>query len=403
MSDRHRRLKIAYVYDALYPHLMGGAERRFHELAMRLADRHDVHYITWTFWDGPSETTKDGIALHGVGKPERMYGADGKRTVREAISFAARIMPAIRGGRYDIIDCSATPYVPLYSCWLAARSVGTPLVATWHEFWGEHWEEYLGHRGSVARVARSTEARAIRLGDRQVAVSPFTADRLTDAGLPEERIQVVGNGLPLEEFEAAHSSLVTSDVVFVGRLIEDKRVDLLIDAVAQLRGEFPTLRCLVIGDGPERSRLEAQVAALGLGQQVWFLGHVSEAEKLSLLKASQILVLPSVREGFGIAAVEGQAAGLVPIVIRSPFSAAPGLIRDGVDGLVCDPTVDALAAALRSLLADHSRLFRMRTAATASAKRWDWDRVTLEMERVYVDVARPEESPEAPLRRLSWR
>jgi glycosyltransferase involved in cell wall biosynthesis len=404
VNDRYRRrLKIAYVYDALYPYLMGGAERRFHELAERLSDRHDVHYITWTFWDGPSEVSRDGITLRGVGKPARMYGADGKRTVREAASFAARIVPAIRSRRYDIIDCSATPYLPLYACWLAARTTRTPVVATWHEFWGEHWEEYLGHRGRVARVARSTEARAIRLGDRQVAVSPFTADRLTDAGLAEDRIQVVGNGLPLEQFAAAHSSLVTSDVVFVGRLIEDKRVDLLIDTVARLRGEFPTLRCLIIGDGPERRRLEAQVAELNLGQQVWFLGHVSEAEKLSLLKASQILVLPSVREGFGIAAVEGQAAGLVPIVIRSPFSAAPGLIRDGVDGLVCDPTVDALAATLRSLLSDQFRMDLMRAAATESAKRWDWDRVALEMERIYLQVARPEESPEARLRRLSWR
>jgi glycosyltransferase involved in cell wall biosynthesis len=404
MSDRYRRrLRIAYVYDALYPFLMGGAERRFLELAQRLSNRHEVHYITWQFWDGPADTTQDGIALHGVGAPARMYGADGKRTVREAVSFAARLMPAVRGGRYDVIDCAATPYVPLYACSLAARFTKTRIVATWHEFWGEHWEEYLGHRGRVARLARSTEAGAVRLGDRQVAVSPFTADRLADAGLPEERIRVVGNGLPLEAFATARSSGVTSDIVFVGRLIEDKRVDLLIDAVDRLRAEFPTLRCLVIGDGPERRQLEAQVAELGLGQQVWFLGHVSEAEKLSLLKASQILVLPSVREGFGIAAVEGQAAGLVPIVIRSPFSAAPGLIRDGVDGLVCDPSADALAGALRSLLGDQFRMDFMRAAATQSAQRWDWDRVALEMEQVYLEVARPEESAEARLRRLSWR
>jgi glycosyltransferase involved in cell wall biosynthesis len=243
----------------------------------------------------------------------------------------------------------------------------------------------------------------VRLGDRQVAVSPFTADRLADAGLPEDRIRVVGNGLPLEAFANARSFGVTSDVVFVGRLIEDKRVDLLIDAVDRLRAEFPTLRCLLIGDGPERRQLEAQVAELNLGQQVWFLGHVSEAEKLSLLKASRILVLPSVREGFGIAAVEGQAAGLVPIVIRSPFSAAPGLIRDGVDGLVCDPSPDALTAALRSLLGDQFRMGLMRAAATQSAQRWDWDRVSLEMEQVYLEVAQPEESAEARLRRLSWR
>jgi len=403
VSERYRRrLRIAYVYDALYPYLIGGAERRFHELAQRLSDRHEVHYITWQFWDGPSDTTQNGVALHGVGAPELMYGADGKRTVHEALSFAARLMPAVWGRNYDVIDCAATPYLPLYACWLAARRT-TRLVATWHEFWGDHWDDYLGHRGAVASLARWAEAGSVRLGDRQVAVSSFTADRLTDAGLPEERIRVVGNGLPLDAFAAARSSGVTSDVVFVGRLIEDKRVDLLITAVHLLRAEFPALRCLVIGDGPERQRLEAQVAELDLGQQVWFLGHVSEAEKVSLLKASRVLVLPSVREGFGIAAVEGQAAGLVPIVIRSPHSAAPGLVHDGVDGLVCEPVAGDLAETLRSLLADPFRMDLMRAAATQSAQRWDWDRVALQMEEVYLEVARPEESPEARLRRLSWR
>lgn len=403
MSDPlRRRLRIAYVYDALYPHLMGGGERRFHELAHRLSDQHEVHYITWQFWDGPSDTSQDGVVLHGVGPPPVMYGPDGKRTVREAISFAARLMPAVRARRYDVIDCAATPYVPLYACWLAARTTGARLVATWHEFWGDHWEEYLGHRGNLARLARWAEAGAVRLGDRQVAVSSFTADRLTDAGLGEHNLRVVGNGLPLDAFASARSSMVTSDIVFVGRLIEDKRVDLLIEAAHRLRAEFPSLRSLVIGDGPERRQLEAHVAALNLGQQVWFLGHVSEVEKVSLLKASRVLVLPSVREGFGIAAVEGQAAGLVPIVIRSPHSAAPALVRDGVDGLVCDPTADALAEALRSLLADPFRMALMRAAASQSAQRWDWDRVAQQMEEVYLDVA-PEESREARLRRLSWR
>jgi len=402
VSERARRLRIAYVYDALYPHMEGGGERRFHELAHRLSQRHDVHYISWRFWDGSNDDVQQRVRLHGVGPAPALYGSDGRRTVREALGFAARLMPTVLRGRYDVIDCSATPYLPLYGCWAAAWLTETPLVATWHEFWGDHWNEYLPDRPAVARAARLAEARAIRLGDRHVAVSAFTAERMVEAGLRPNRIRVVGNGLPWETFERAPTSTIQSTLVYVGRLIEDKRVDLLIEAVDRLRGEFPDVRCLILGDGPERGALEALSARLDLGPRAWFLGRVTEAEKLSLLKASQVLVLPSVREGFGIAAVEGQAAGLVPVVARSPHSAAPSILHDGVDGLVCDPTVDSLTDALRSLLGDPYRMALMRAAAARSARRWDWDRIALQMEAVYLEAAGPEESAEARLRRLSW-
>ena len=86
---------------------------------------------------------------------------------------------------------------------------------------------------------------------------------------------------------------------------------------------------------------------------------------------------------------------------RCPHSAASTLIHDGVDGLVCDPTPEALADAIRSLLTDPFRLALMRAAAMESAARWDWDRVTLAMERIYLEVAKPEESADARYRRLS--
>ena len=397
-----RRLRIAFVYDALYPYLKGGAERRVHELANRLADRHDVHLVSWQFWDGESDQTDGSVHRHGVGRAPNLYGGDGKRTVREAASFALRLMPAIARGGYDVIDCSATPYVPLYGCWAAARMTGVPVVATWHEFWGEHWDEYLAHRPLLARAARAAEASALRLGDRHVAVSAFTAQRLADAGLEPERIRVVENGVALDAYRSVQRSPIRSDLVFVGRLIEDKRVDLLIHAVASLREALPDLRCLVIGDGPERPRLEAEAAALGVSDQVRFLGQLAEDDKIALLKASRVFVMPSVREGFGIAVVEAQAAGLAPIVVRSEHSAAPALVRDGVDGLICSPRPDGLGAAIQGLLTDPDRLASMRAAAAQTAERWDWEQMALAMERVYLDVARPAESADAAVRRLSW-
>jgi glycosyltransferase involved in cell wall biosynthesis len=401
VSEPTRRLRIAYVYDALVPYLHGGAERRFAELARRLAGRHEVHYVTWQFWDGAAERTEDGITLHGVGAPPSFYGGDGKRTIREALSFAGRVPSALVRGRYDVIDCAATPYLPLYGVWLAAALTRTSLVTTWHEFWGSHWAEYLDQRGAVARVARAMEAGAVRLGGHQVA-SSFTADRLVAAGLPPGRVRVVGNGLEASAFTVTQRSPIRSDIVFVGRLIDEKRVDLLVAAVAELGRAMPHLRCLVIGDGPQRAALEAQVAEAGVGDLVRFVGHVGEADKMALMKASQILVLPSIREGFGIAAVEGQAAGLAPVVVRSPHSAAASLVRDGVDGVVCEPDAHALAAALRSLLTDPGRLARMQMLAQQAAAAWDWDRVALEMESVYLDAARPEPAG-AGERTLSWR
>ena len=156
--------------------------------------------VSWTWWDGAPDESLNGLTLHGVGRPPALYGTDGKRTIHEAAAFSARALPTLLRGKWDVIDCSATPYLPLISTWLASRLTGTRLTATWHEFWGEHWREYLPERPAVARVAMSLESACRRLGDEIVAVSDFTAAALA---LPEGRVQVVPNGVTLSEIDGA--------------------------------------------------------------------------------------------------------------------------------------------------------------------------------------------------------
>jgi glycosyltransferase involved in cell wall biosynthesis len=241
------------------------------------------------------------------------------------------------------------------------------------------------------------------LGRRHVAATTEVASRLIQAGFPTDRVRVVANGLELDEFELAPKSSVESDVVVVGRLIPENRVDMLIEAVARLRHSLPTLRCLVIGDGPQRRALEELVVARGVRGHVWFVGDARGPEKMSLLKSSSVAVVTSPEEGYGAATYEGQAAGLVPVVVHSPGSVAPTMIRDGVDGMVCEPTADAMAAALGALLADPFRLALLRAAAGEAVRRRDWAWVSRQMETVYLEAARPGESVEAKARRLSWR
>jgi len=378
-------LRIGLVYDALYPYVTGGAEKRYRELAARLAERHEVHYLTWRFWDGPDQIVEDGITLHGVGRPPALYGADGKRTVREAVAFGARLLPVLLRQRWDVIDCSATPYLPLYAAWIGSRVTRTPLVATWHEFWGEHWHDYLPRRPIVAHVARALEAGSRRLGDVIVPVSEFTARRM---GLPPESSDwIVGNGVDLQAIRTTRRARKRVDVVFVGRLIDEKRVDLLLDAIHALADSFPDLVCMVIGDGPERAALEGRAERLGLAERVTFSGRVEDARVYAAMKAARVLVMPSAREGFGITVAEAQACGTVPLVARGPMSAASALVRAGLDGLLCDPTPASMAEALAGLLSDPARLAAMSRSAKRVGRDYDWDRLTDRMEQVYLRAA----------------
>lgn len=379
-------MRIAFVTDALVPYSDGGAERRVHELAIRLAERHDVHVVTWGFWGSAPAIRRGGVTFHGVGQPQPFYGADGRRTVREGIAFATRVPRALAKLRVDLVDVSATPYLPVYGAWLGTRVTGTPLVATWHEYWGDHWGEYLAGRPLVARAARIGERLARGLADRRIAVSPLTAARLAGDSPSRWPSEVVGNGVAAATLAKARPDPHRSDVIFVGRLIEEKGVGLLLGAIAGLGGALAGVRCVIVGDGPERPHLEARAAALGLAERVDFLGRVEDGRVARLLRASKVLVLPSTREGYGIAVVEAQAAGCVPIVARSALSAAPDQVTDGVDGLVCEPTERGIASAIAMLLDDLPRLRRMAAAARRSGAARDWDRRVEEIERVYLDV-----------------
>src|SRR6185295_9321984 len=128
--------------------------------------------------------------------------------------------------------------------------------------------------------------------------------------------------------------------------IAEKRVDLLVRAIGLLAAQRPWIRCEVIGEGPERESLMALIAELGIGANVRLRGRLPQDELPQRLGAARILAMPSAREGYGIAVVEGQAVGAVPIVARSPLSAAADLVEDGIDGLIVDGSAEGFADAI---------------------------------------------------------
>jgi len=205
-----------------------------------------------------------------------------------------------------------------------------------------------------------------------------------------QEVQVIPNGIPAGRIREAAASAAAPGppLVYAGRLLREKRVDLLLEAVARLAPDRPGPLLAVIGDGPDRERLTTLAARLGLlgaSPRVTFLGRLAaNTDVWRALGASRIAVQPSSREGFGLFPLEAMAAGLPVVYCESPESALGELVEPGVHGLCTQPQPGALAAALDRLLGDPAEVSRMSAAALLHAARYDWSRVAADMERAFL-------------------
>lgn len=164
-------------------------------------------------------------------------------------------------------------------------------------------------------------------------------------------------------------------MLFAGRLIEDKRVDLLLDAFNTVADDY-TLG--IVGDGPKRADLEAQAEGLNSADRITFTGFLEEySDVLAQMRAARIFASPSTREGFGITAAEAMAADCLVIGADHPESAVDEVI-DGA-GFLAAPTVDGVSDTLQRALDGASP----EVEPVERAQQFDWDIVTAQAEEAY--------------------
>jgi glycosyltransferase involved in cell wall biosynthesis len=330
-----RRPVVALVTDAIYPWHRGGKEVRYHEVAQRLSEHADVHVYTMNWWGGGRERRENDVTFHAISPLVPLYSGE-RRSIRQALVFALGCLRLI-GEPFDVLEADHMPYVQLVPLRLVATLRRTRLVVTWHEAWGPaYWREYLGRPG---RVGWWFERLAMRLPDAIIAASAETAARLREW---------LGDSVRIASAVAARE---IADVVVVSRMLEHKRLDLLIDAIALLNADGSPVTCRIIGDGPERASLHEQADALGVAHLIDFRHDVHGQQQLySLLKAGRVFAFPSAREGFGIAVLEALACGLPVVTTSAPDNLSRHLVSSSSRGLVCDHSAPALADAIRRIL-----------------------------------------------------
>jgi glycosyltransferase involved in cell wall biosynthesis len=146
-------------------------------------------------------------------------------------------------------------------------------------------------------------------------------------------------------------------IVFAGRHIPEKRVPALLPAFARAREQIPELRCEIFGDGPDRAELLQRIETSGLDGAVEAPGFVPAERVEEALRRALCLVLPSRREGYGLAVVEAAALGTPSVVVRDPDNAAVDLVEDGANGVVAASAgPDDLAAAILRIAEEGAKL-----------------------------------------------
>jgi glycosyltransferase involved in cell wall biosynthesis len=363
----------------------GGAETHLHEVFGRLAARgHEVTALV-SGWQGcESRATLDGIEVHRSGR-------------RYTFSLTApahyRRRLATRGFDVVVEDLNK---VPLFSpLWVSA-----PVVLLAHHLFGTTAFQAGPMPLAAATWLLERPIPRVFAGLRAIAISQSTKHDLVARGLDANLIEVVPNGIDVRYYTPDESVRAPEPtLLFVGRLKEYKRVDLVIEAVVLLASRGLEVRLDVVGEGEAMERLRALARRLGAGDRVRFLGFVPEEQKRDALRRAWVHVLTSAKEGWGISNLEAAACATPSVA-----SAVPGLRESVVDGetgvLVPYGDTHALADALARLLCDGDLRRRMGVAARAFAERFSWDasadgvEAVLRRSAAEREVSRPEGAPD---------
>jgi glycosyltransferase involved in cell wall biosynthesis len=372
-------MKIAFVYDAIYPFVKGGGEKRIHDLAVRLAARgHEVHLFGLKYWEGPGRVRKEDLTLHGVLPPMPLYSGS-RRAIPEAVLYGAGVLPALAGERFDVIDCQQFPYFSGISSRIAATARKSPLVITWYEVWGEYWYEYLGAFGGAGKFMDRTLA---RLSPSHIAISSAVKKRLSEyLSIPEAAI--IPHAIDTGHINGVKPAATSPDILFAGRFIREKNISLLIAAVDRIRNERPDVSCTLVGDGPEMQHLVSEVHRLDLEKNITFTGFLEDHDQvLALMKSSRVFAFPSIREGYGIGALEALACGTPVVTLDHEMNAAREFVTKDT-GILSTGSPDDLGLALLRAM---ERSESLASSCREYSRKFDGEEICSAAERYYSGV-----------------
>jgi glycosyltransferase involved in cell wall biosynthesis len=353
-----------------------------------------IHGVSrlFSWWFPRYDAARFRVSLCGLKAPEPASRKLEEEGIPVRHLGRGRFDPRILGDLVDLArECGARVlHVHGYAAAdfgrLAARRVGAALVL--HEHFAD--PSMPAYQGWADRLLAP-------LTDRAIAVSGSTRDFLIhERFVPPDRIRLIWNGAPLDEFapvsaeraRSARASLgLPEEALVVGsiaRLSRQKGHRYLVEAAARVLAARVDARFLIAGDGDQMEPLRAQAAALGIADKLVFAGHRTDVP--DLLGALDVFAISSLYEGTPLALFEAMAAGKA--IVSTAVDGCREVLQDGETGLLVPPAdAEGLARAVLRLLADGDLRARLAARAREASRRYDVRTCVSEMQQVYEEVA----------------
>ncbi|MGH9894170.1 MAG: glycosyltransferase, partial [bacterium] len=299
----------------------GGAEMVTHEVARRWVEQgHEVHLLTSRFRGAPRVETIDGVRVRRVG-----------RLRTGTFHLAVQLYLGRLNGFDAVVDEINT--IPFFTPLWRRRL--PPTVALIHQLAADVWNAEMP--GPIARIGRRMEPTLLRLYEDMPVTTVSDSTREDLVGLGLKNVTVIPNGRDEVPDLSGIDKEAVPTFLFVGRLSLNKRPDHAVRAFREIKRLIPNARLWLIGDGPMRRRLRRD-----LPEGAELLGRVSREELYVRMARAHCLLVPSVREGWGLVVIEANAAGTPAVGYRVP--GVRDSIRHGETGLLASPHEPAALA-----------------------------------------------------------
>ncbi|MEU4339980.1 glycosyltransferase family 4 protein [Nocardia sp. NPDC023852] len=344
----------------------GGSERYLEQVGAQLAARGiKVTLRTARYPGAPRRERIDGIDISRAGGRYTVYPR-----ALAALALGRLGLGPMRGVRPDaVIDTQNG--IPFF----ATAVTKAPSVVLVHHGHREQWPVAGRLVGRIGWWIESRLSPRVHRGNQYLTVSLPSAEELATLGVDRSRIAVVRNGaepVPVDApTGAAETRTAAPTVVVLSRLVPHKQIEDALAVVARLRDRVPGLRLDVIGDGWWADNLKDNAHELDIADAVTFHGHVDERRKHELLARAWVHVLPSRKEGWGLAVIEAAQHGVPTIGYRSSRGLTDSIV-DGATGILVDD-VTQLADAVGDLIDDPAARTVMGEKARARAREFSWE------------------------------
>ena len=294
--------------------------------------------------------------------------------LRNVSNFIKKLNP-------DIVHVNSHLFYSNFQVTKASLEQNIPTVATIHGL--------IAKRGKglnlVQELYLKTIAKSLlKSASAIICLTKDDANRVTDIIKDGSKIRVIPNAVDTQFFKPLSKDPAT--ITWVGRIVEEKGLIYLLEAMAKVNKEFGDAQLLLIGEGPLTTKLRTIANKLGLSEKIVFVGSINRKEVARLLGMSSIFVFPSLKEGMPLSVLEAMSSGNA--IVASDIRGINDIITDGRDGiLVQTKKPDKLARSIIEILFDDKLKNRLSENARKTAiDNHSWESIMIKLQRVYEDV-----------------